>query len=124
MTVLRYTLPFPPSVNNLFVNKGNRRIVSPGYAKWRTEAGEEISAQRARQAKNVKGNVSVAIYAVRPDKRRRDIDNLCKAILDLLVSMHVIDDDSAIQRLTVEWSDAASFECMVLVQPHVETLAA
>lgn len=37
-----------------------------------------------------------------PDKRRRDIDNVLKVLLDSLVSANVIQDDSQITRLFVQ----------------------
>lgn len=41
----------------------------------------------------------------RPDKRRRDVENLPKAISDLLVSQQVIGDDSMIERMVLEWKE-------------------
>jgi crossover junction endodeoxyribonuclease RusA len=45
----------------------------------------------------------LAIEAVRPDKRRRDIDNLIKPVSDLLCSIGVIEDDSYCEKVSAEW---------------------
>jgi Holliday junction resolvase RusA-like endonuclease len=119
--MIRYQLPYPPSVNGLFFNSAKGRGKTDGYRDWRRAAGNEIIAQGR---KRIHGAASIAIYAVRPDRRKRDISNLIKAVEDLLVEMQVIEDDSLVQRLTIEWSDAGSFECMVVVQEATEALAA
>jgi len=43
--------------------------------------------------------VRIIISAGRADRRRRDIDNLSKPILDRLVAHQVIEDDSSLARL-------------------------
>lgn len=45
-------------------------------------------------------HVNLFIYP--PDKRRRDIDNVCKVILDTLQRAGIYDDDFKIWKLTVE----------------------
>jgi crossover junction endodeoxyribonuclease RusA len=95
-------LPFPPSTNNLFVNKKKGgRYRSKGYEAWRAEAGWILKSQRPE---HITGVVNVTIELGKPDNRRRDLDNLNKPILDLLVDHWVIDDDSMIQKLTTKWA--------------------
>lgn len=50
-----------------------------------------------------------------PDKRRRDIDNVLKVLIDSLVSANVICDDSQITRLLVQKMSTIG-EGQVLVQ--------
>lgn len=120
--MISYRLPYPPTVNTLFANaKHGGRFKTKEYTDWRRAAGEEILAQGR---KRVRGSVSLAIYVVKPDKRRRDVSNLIKAVEDLLVEMQIIEDDSLVQRVTIEWADAGSFECMVIVQDFLGALAA
>src|SRR5690606_33375108 len=120
--MIRYELPYPPSVNNLFANsKNGGRYAVESYKAWRKAAGEEIIAQRRQR---IKGRFSLAIYVVRPDKRKRDVANLIKAVEDLLVEMQVVEDDSLAERVTIQWADAGSFECLVIIQPAEVGLAA
>ena len=96
-----FLLPFPPSVNALYANIANvGRIKTHAYKVWRNEAGLRLSLQRP---KKISGRVRIVIRAVPPDKRKRDLGNLEKAISDLLVDMNVIDDDSLIECQSSCW---------------------
>ena len=91
-----FTLPMPPSTNNLFVNRSKGgRFPSQKYADWIQEAGWELKRQRPAK---VAGKVAVLFEFGKPDKRKRDLDNRLKAPLDLLVEHGVIeaDDDSIV----------------------------
>ena len=56
-------------------------------------------------AVNFQGKLCVEIEAYRPDKRRRDLDNLLKAALDACTSAGVWEDDSNIVDLRIYWAD-------------------
>jgi crossover junction endodeoxyribonuclease RusA len=88
--VSEFTLPYPVSVNGAFRMHNGARL-SKQYRKWRDDAAVELLSQRPR--KHV-GRVHVSIAFRAPDRRRRDIDNLLKAVLDLIVKHGVIIDDS------------------------------
>jgi crossover junction endodeoxyribonuclease RusA len=47
--------------------------------------------------------LKVEIEAWRPDKRKRDLDNLLKAVLDSLAHAGVFEDDSQIVDLRIYW---------------------
>jgi crossover junction endodeoxyribonuclease RusA len=85
-------LPFPPSANRLFANKvRGGRMRSREYKSWIETAGLELMRQRP---KKFEGPVTISIVASPPHTRRRDLDNLLKAALDLLVAHAIIVDDS------------------------------
>lgn len=79
---------FPPSVNNLFKNAGNRRVLSKEYAAWREANGWEIQLKKPGK---IGGQVRIDIKL--ECGRRVDIDNCSKALLDLLVTNGVITGD-------------------------------
>ena len=113
-----FVLPFPPSVNNLFINvPGRGRIRSPKYRAWQSEAGWRLRHQRAIP---IKGPVTVEIVAIRPDARRRDIDNLAKAVCDLLVANNVIEDDRMVNRIASEWADSSDLSGVSVTVKPVE----
>ena len=86
-----YNLTLPPSTNNLFTGGGSKgRFKSKRYKAWIDTEGWAIKAQGLQK---VKGPVLVSIAALIPGGPRRDIDNIIKPTLDLLVSMGVIEAD-------------------------------
>lgn len=109
--MIRYELPFPPSTNNLFENASKGRRRSPRYNAWRETAGKLLMMQGR---KHVRGCVALAVDLVKPDRRKRDLSNTLKAIEDLLVDMQVIEDDSLIQALSVQWVESG-VPCVVTI---------
>lgn len=95
------TLPRPPSTNHLFRNGKRGRHKTPHYLRWLTLAGIALAEQRPEP---VKGPVEVDI-TVQASKRKEDIDNRAKAVLDLLTKHGVIEDDHKVQELRIRWGD-------------------
>ena len=112
-----YSLPSPPTVNGLFVQLGDRRVKTKAYAAWRGAAGWEIHAQGR---KRIKGEVAVLIEVRKPDKRRRDIDNIIKSCLDLMTELGVIEDDSMVMDVRARWV-AIGDPCVVTVNQVPQT---
>ena len=94
-------LPLPPSVNNLFAGR-TKRFPSKLYRAWRTEAGAALAAQRPLPS--FSESVEVTLSIGKPDRRKRDLDNLFKAPLDLLVEFGVLADDHLVHRLSASWA--------------------
>jgi crossover junction endodeoxyribonuclease RusA len=101
---LTLALPFPPSLNNAFANVGRGRVRSRGYRGWVREAGWVLALARPTP---ITGPFIARMVFDPPDRRRRDLDNLSKAILDLLVAHGVVADDSLCRKLLLAWSDLA-----------------
>lgn len=95
------TLPWPPAVNNLFLNVGKRRVRTKRYDAWIADAAVMLRKQDVGQ---LAGRFNVSIRCSPPDRRKRDLDGLAKAPLDFLVKARVIEDDSLAQSLTLSWS--------------------
>lgn len=118
--MVRIELPYPPSLNNLFANGKKGRYRVPEYNAWFALASAKVKdSHRAGY-----GPYSVHIAVRRPDKRRRDLGNLEKAVSDLLVAHGVVKDDCLAERITLQWASDLPAECVVLVQPVEEALAA
>lgn len=98
--------------------KRGGRIKTPEYRAWITEAGHTLNLQKPTP---VKGRTKVLITAVRPDKRKRDIANLEKPILDLLVAHGIIEDDSLVESLTLEWTSDNLAGVSISITPLAET---
>ncbi len=61
------------------------------------------------------GAYKLTILAIRPDKRKRDLGNLEKAVSDILVSQNIIEDDSFCEWLEVKWVESGP-SCKVIIQ--------
>jgi len=86
---LQLILPYPPSVNHYWLlnRNGSRRISAAGEA-------FRIAVKLLPLVQTFRGLVAVRITAYPPDRRRRDLDNLLKSLLDALQHTGIIADDS------------------------------
>lgn len=99
--VVTLDLPWPPSVNHYWRHVGSRVLISAPGRDYRRAVVHHCVIGRVKAARcNARLGVSVLAYP--PDRRRRDIDNIAKALLDAIVHAGVIDDDGVIDRLLVE----------------------
>lgn len=97
--MLRLELPYPPSVNHYWRHVGARTLISRGGRAFRRTVCSILTVCRVRP---VAGPLVVDVTVFPPDKRRRDIDNVQKALLDALQHGGAYRDDSQIVRLTIE----------------------
>ena len=106
-------LPFPPSTNSIWRNARSRTIKSDRYREWANAAGWALKQQRPRK---VKGQVHITLCFEEKDERRRDLDNLVKAALDLLVAHRVIegDDSRYVRAIDLRWGNCAG--CRVTIE--------
>jgi len=116
MNQLVLHLPWPPSVNSYWrsPNKGplaGRTLISEKGRAYRNDVKSAVFALLVdpqtlavapswHALKQVR--LSVALYAHPPDKRRRDLDNLPKAVLDALTHAGVWADDEQIDMLSIQ----------------------
>ena len=93
---IRLELPYPPSANKMWraVNVGGRvrNILSREGRAYRASAVPAVAAQVAGVAK-IAGDAIVFIEMLPPDRRRRDLDNIIKPVLDTLTKGGVWSDD-------------------------------
>lgn len=96
--MIELELPWPPSVNHYYRHVGNRVLISkPG----RTYRQTVVAMLRPRFRAPLMGRLGVSIRAFPPDRRRRDLDNLQKCLLDSLQHARVYGDDSQIDSLSI-----------------------
>lgn len=104
--------PRPPSVNSLYPTnwKTKTRFKSKKYTEWLSHV-QGIVCLRSGQ---IEGPVRVT-YTVEPfpDKRRRDLENLVKALSDALVANGIIEDDSKIIDSRILWGEAQGVHVLV-----------
>jgi Holliday junction resolvase RusA-like endonuclease len=77
------------------------RFLEKRWAAWRDDAIKQLMVQRKRPFP-LEGPVSISVVYFHRDRRRRDADNLMKAIFHILVRAQIVKDDSQFQR--GEWT--------------------
>ena len=102
MNGIKIILPFPPSVNNYWKKWNNRIVISNEGRKYRQVVVYEALIQKVKRLFDKK--LKMEIEVLRPDNRRRDLDNLLKATQDSMCYAGIYDDDSQIQDLRIYWS--------------------
>lgn len=92
MTTLTLELGAPPSANVLYVARGRGRCKSSVYQRWiRASRAAVVEARGVGLWSCGEGPYAVELLA-RID-RRRDLDNIAKPVLDLLVVTGCVPDD-------------------------------
>lgn len=97
--MIQLELPFPPSVNHYYRRVGPRTLISREGRRFRERVCASLAAAGVRR---MGGPLRVEIEVYPPDHRRRDIDNVQKALLDALQHGGLYDDDSQIVKLDIE----------------------
>ena len=90
-------LPFPPTVNNYYVKTQRGVFISQKGRKYRDEVLQAVLEQVSGETIDKQMLVEVILFP--PDKRRRDVDNYNKALLDALTTAELWEDDCLIDQL-------------------------
>jgi Holliday junction resolvase RusA-like endonuclease len=118
------TLPFPPSVNNLFpTGDHGKRFKSKKYQTWLAAAEVEFYLQHCEE--QYKGPFRITILLGKPKNKdgsrsqvRRDLANHEKSVTDFLVAKGVIEDDYLAQELHMAWAPITG--CQVTIEEVAE----
>lgn len=101
--MLTLTLPWPPSVNaywrHVVMGRSARVLLSREGRDYRQRVADAVLEQRRGPA--FIGRLQCVVYAYPPDRRKRDLDNLGKGLLDALAHAAVYLDDSQIDDLRI-----------------------
>lgn len=96
--VLELRLPWPPSLNKLWVPLGRGRLVlSSAGRKYKKAVEDSIWLQRG--AKHISYPIDILLELYPPTDRLKDADNYSKAVLDALTDAGTWDDDSLIESI-------------------------
>lgn len=92
-------LPWPPSVNTYWRHARGRHYISKKGTEYRQSIIQII--QQKNLDINTPARLKISIIANAPDKRRRDLDNLQKAVFDSLTHAGFMLDDEQIDDFRV-----------------------
>ena len=98
------TLPWPPSINHYWRHVGPRTLVSREGRTFRANVCALLAGGGPRKPP-AGGRIALAMDAFPPDRRRRDLDNLQKPVLDALQHGGVYEDDSQVDLLLTQRRD-------------------
>ena len=96
---VRINLPFPPTVNHIWQSSGKRRYLSKEYEAFLGMVQVIVAREKVPQFGKKRLAVEIGLYW--PNKRRGDIDNRAKAVLDSLGRCKVFDDDEQVDSLMI-----------------------
>lgn len=102
--MIELTLPYPPSVNTYWrsPNKGKlagRHLISVKGREYRKAVQDAVMEQM--EPEEVQERLYVRLLVNVPDRRKRDLDNLTKAIFDAISHAGVWGDDEQIDHYEV-----------------------
>jgi len=112
---MTFTLPFPPSTNNLYATVRGRRVLSAEGRRFKQAAAAMALSAGVRP---LTGDVSVALDVYRP-RRAGDLDNTIKATLDALKGIAWADDSQVTRIVATRFEDKRNprVDAMVLPSP-------
>lgn len=89
---MKLILPFPPSLNSLYRHSGHITYMSKKGKAYKQEV-LEIVADMHPDHVIMEGRLEVAIDVYPPDRRKRDLDNCLKIVLDSLEKLVYTNDN-------------------------------
>ncbi|MFE1815605.1 RusA family crossover junction endodeoxyribonuclease [Metapseudomonas otitidis] len=100
--MIEIELPWPPSVNSYWrhPNKGplaGRHLISAEGREYR----KAVLWQLAPMALSLSGRLAVTVECFPPDRRKRDLDNIAKGLLDAMTHAGAWGDDEQIDDLRI-----------------------
>ena len=110
--MLNFRLDWPPTINTYWRYKLSKHgspliYVTEKGQKYKRDGYIRLAEQNV--PKGMAGRVEVIIDAYPPDRRKRDIDNITKVILDVLQDYGVFDDDEQVDILTIRRRSKAGY---------------
>lgn len=111
--MIEWTLPWPPASNHNVKHANGAHYLSSQHKQFRIDVHYLLM-----QAKAIKmhGPLAVKIQAFPPDRRRRDIDNLIKPILDALQHAGLYEDDNQIGHIEIKRCEVSPKNGRVFVE--------
>lgn len=93
-------LPWPPSVNDYYKSgRQGQRYVSSRVREYRAAVLEAIAEQAPGLC--LDHALFMEVYLFPPDRRKRDVDNGMKGLLDALTEAGLWEDDSLVDQLHI-----------------------
>jgi crossover junction endodeoxyribonuclease RusA len=92
-------LPYPPSVNHYWGQRGKIRFLTAKAKKFRQDVTSIV--QEYHCDNDLDGRFKLEIVGYPPDRRKRDVDNIVKPVLDAFEHANVYTNDVCVTQLHV-----------------------
>ena len=93
-------LPWPPTVNSYYkITRHGQRYLDKKVRAFRDVVAESVHEQMP--GITLDESLFMEVYLFPPDRRKRDLDNYMKGLLDALTNAGMWDDDSLIDQLHI-----------------------
>ena len=93
-------VPFPPTINSYYkMTRMGQRYLDKSVREFRDTVAESVN----QQCPGLKLDVPLfmEVYLFMPDRRKRDVDNYMKGLLDALTEAGLWEDDSLVDQLHI-----------------------
>lgn len=98
--MIEVELPYPPTVNHYWgLSRAGRWYIKAAGKRFRDDV---VGIMAEQQIGPIQGKLDMQIAVFPPDHRRRDVDNVLKALLDALEHGEAYENDNQIKRLEIE----------------------
>lgn len=95
---IQLELPYPPSVNHYWGQAGNHRFIGKKGKEFRAQVMDAVNEAGFSA---LEGRLAVHIALFPPDRRKRDVDNVLKSLLDACEHAGCYENDSQIDELHI-----------------------
>ena len=93
-------LPWPPTINSYYkMTRQGQRYLDPKVREFRQKVADCINEQAP--SLRLDESLFMEVYLFPPDKRKRDLDNYMKGLLDSITEAGLWTDDSLINQLFI-----------------------
>lgn len=100
-------LPWPPTVNSYYkVTRNGQRYLDKKVKAFRAAVEQEVNEQAP--GLTLDDRLFLEVYLYPPDRRKRDLDNYMKGLLDALTNSELWEDDSLIDQLHIYRGETVS----------------
>lgn len=112
---IQLELPYPPSVNHYWGQAGNHRFIGKKGKEFRAQVMDAVNKAGFSA---LEGRLAVHIALFPPDRRKRDVDNVLKSLLDACEHAGCYENDSQIDELHITRRDVMKGgACTIIIIP-------
>ena len=95
---IQLELPYPPSVNHYWGVSGKQRFIGKKGKEFRAKVMDAVNEAGIQP---LEGRLAIHVALYPPDRRKRDLDNVLKSLLDACEHAGCYENDSQIDELHI-----------------------